>query len=93
MFTQSKIAVVALISTLAVSSSVSADEVSLENYVSSMVSQVMEVAQQEFKNTLQENILNVAYNVDLDESQSYNATITIKDIVVKSDEATANKAK
>ncbi|WP_133469760.1 hypothetical protein [Paraglaciecola marina] len=93
MFTKSKIAVVALISSFAVISTVNAEEMSLESYVSGMVNQAMVVAQQEIKNTVQENILNVAYNVSLDESQSYNTKVTIKDIKVKSDEASVNKAK
>ncbi|MEP1384701.1 MAG: hypothetical protein ABJK64_13035 [Paraglaciecola sp.] len=93
MFTKSKIAAVALISSFAVISTVNAEEMSLESYVSGMVNQAMVVAQQEIKNTVQENILNVAYNVSLDENQSYNTKVTIKDIKVKSDEASANKAK
>ena len=92
MFTKSKIAAIALVSSLTVASSVQAEEVSLEKYVSSMVSQVMTVAQEELKNSVRENILNVAHNISLDENKSYVAKVTITDLATQTEEATKNNA-
>ena len=52
MFTKCKIAALALISTLVFTSTVQAENVTLEKYVSRMVNQATEVAQQEIKNNL-----------------------------------------
>jgi len=79
MFTQSKIAAIALTSTLVFASSVQAENVSLEQYVSGMVNQAMEVAQQEVKNNLRSAVLTVANNVSFNEEKSYTAKVTITD--------------
>lgn len=80
MFTQSKIAAVALLSTLAVSSSVQAEEVSLERYVTAMVNQAMVVAKQELNNNVRSAVLTAATNVSFNEEKAYVAKVTIKDI-------------
>jgi triosephosphate isomerase len=80
MFTKSKIAAVALFSTLAFTSTAQAENVSLERYVTSMVNQAMEVAQQEIKNNVRSAVLTVANNVSFDEAKSYTAKVTITDL-------------
>lgn len=80
MFTKSKIAVIALTSTLVFASSAQAENVSLETYVSSLVNQAMVVAQQEIKNNVRSAVLTVANNVSFNEEKSYTAKITITDL-------------
>lgn len=80
MFTKSKIAAVALFSTLAFTLTAQAENVSLERYVTSMVNQAMEVAQQEIKNNVRSAVLTVANNVSFDEAKSYTAKVTITDL-------------
>ncbi|GAC20055.1 hypothetical protein [Paraglaciecola arctica] len=92
MFTKSKIAAIALTSTLAFASSAQAENVSLEKYVSGMVNQAMEVAQQEIKNNVSLAILTVAYNVSFNEEKNYTAKVTITDIKAVSEEATKTQA-
>jgi hypothetical protein len=92
MFTKSKIAAIALTSTLAFASTAQAENVSLEQYVSSMVNQAMEVAQQEIKNNLSSAILTVANNVNFNEEKSYTAKVTITDLETDSDEAAKTQA-
>lgn len=92
MFSKSKIAAIALTSTLAFASTAQAESVTLENYVSSMVNQAMEVAQQEIKNNLSSAILTVANNVSFNEEKSYTAKVSITDLKSVSAEATNNQA-
>ena len=92
MFTKSTIAAIALTSTLAFASTAQAENVSLEKYVSSMVNQAMEVAQQEIKNNVSLAILTVAYNVSFNEEKNYTAKVTITDIKAVSEEATKTQA-
>jgi hypothetical protein len=92
MFTQSKIAAIALTSSLVFSSVAQAEEVTLEKYVSSMVNQAMEVAQQEIQNNLRSAILTVANNVSFNEEKSYTAKTSITDLEKKSKEATKSQA-
>lgn len=92
MFTKSKIAVIALTSTLAFASTAQAENVSLEQYVSGMVNQAMDVAQQEVKNNLSSAILTVANNVSFDEEKSYAAKVTITDLKNENVEAEKNRA-
>jgi hypothetical protein len=80
MFTKSKIAAIALTSTLVFASTAQAENVSLERYVSSMVHQAVEVAQQEITNNLSSAILTVANNVSFDEEKSYIANVSISDL-------------
>jgi DNA-binding MltR family transcriptional regulator len=80
MFTKSKIAAIALTSTLVFASTAQAENVSLEKYVSGMVNQAMEVAQQEIKNNLSLAILTVANNVNLKEEKSYVTRVSIADL-------------
>ena len=87
MFTKSKIAAVALTTTLVFASTVQAEEVSLEQYVSGMVNQAMDVAQQEFNNNLRSAVLTVAHNVSFDEQKSYTPKVTITDLQLDKTEA------
>jgi hypothetical protein len=80
MSTQSKIAAITLASSLVFASAVQAQEVSLEAYVSHMVSQSMVVAQQQFKNKVREAVLTVANNVSFNEDKAYVAKVTITDL-------------
>ena len=92
MFTQSKIAVIALTSTLVFASTAQAQNVTLEKYVSSMVNQAMEVAQQEIKNNVRSAVLTVANNVSFNEEKSYRANVSITDLNSDSEEATKTQA-
>lgn len=92
MFTKSKIAAIALTSTLVFASTAQAENVSLETYVSSMVNQAMEVAQQEIQNNVRSAVLTVANNVSFNEEKSYAAKVTITDIQTVSEEATKTQA-
>jgi hypothetical protein len=92
MFTKSKIAAIALTSTLVFASSAQAENVSLENYVSSMVNQAMEVAQQEIKNNVRSAVLTVANNVSFNEDKTYTAKVTITDLKNENVEATKTQA-
>jgi hypothetical protein len=92
MFTKSKIAAIALTSTLAFASTAQAENVSLENYVSSMVNQAMEVAQQEIKNNVRSAVLTVANNVSFDEEKSYIAKVSITDLKAEIVEANKTEA-
>jgi hypothetical protein len=92
MFTKSKIAAIALTSTLAFASTAQAENVSLENYVSSMVNQAMEVAQQEVKNNVRSAILTVANNVSFNEEKSYIANVSITDLKTENVEASKTEA-
>jgi hypothetical protein len=76
MFTKSKIAAIALTSSLVFASTAEAENVSLEKYVSGMVNQAMEVAQQELKNNVRSTILTVANNVSVSEKKSYIANVS-----------------
>jgi hypothetical protein len=89
MFTKSKIAAIALTSTLVFASTAQAENVSLERYVSSMVHQAVEVAQQEITNNLSSAILTVANNVSFDEEKSYIANVSI--INLKTENVGASK--
>ena len=92
MFSKSKIAAIALTSTLAFASTAQAESVTLETYVSSMVNQAMEVAQQEIQNNLSSAILTVANNVSFNEEKSYVAKVSITDLKSVSAEATNTQA-
>jgi hypothetical protein len=92
MFSKSKIAAIALTSTLAFASTAQAESVTLEKYVSSMVNQAMEVAQQEITNNLNSAILTVANNVSFNEEKSYVAKVSITDLKSVSAEATNTQA-
>ncbi|MEP7706746.1 hypothetical protein [Paraglaciecola sp. 25GB23A] len=92
MFTKSKIAAIALTSTLAFASTAQAENVSLEQYVSSMVNQAMDVAQQEVQNNLRAAVLTVANNVSFNEEKTYTAKVSITDLTSDSQEATKTQA-
>ena len=92
MFTKSKIAAIALTSSLVFASTAQAENVSLEKYVSGMVNQAMEVAQQEIKNNLSLAILTVANNVSLSEEKSYIANVSITDFKTENVKASRTEA-
>lgn len=92
MFTKSKIAAIALTSTLVFASTAQAEDVSLENYVSIMVNQAMEIAQQEIQNNLRSAVLTVANNVSFNEEKSYTANVSITDFEINNVEAIKTQA-
>ena len=92
MFTKSKIAAIALTSTLVFASTAQAQDVTLEQYVSSMVNQAMEVAQQEIQNNVRSAVLTVANNVSFNEEKRYIAKVSITDLTTDSEEATKTQA-
>ncbi|MDB4279269.1 hypothetical protein N9865_00330 [Paraglaciecola sp.] len=92
MFTKSNITAIALTSTLVFASTAQAENVSLEKYVSSMVNQAMEVAQQEIKNNLSLAILTVANNVSFSEEKSYIANVSITDLKTENVKASRTEA-
>ena len=92
MSTKSKIAAIALTSTLVFASTAQAQEVTLEKYVSNMVNQVMELAQQEINNNLRTAVLTVANNVSFNEEKSYTAKVAITDLNSDNEEATKSQA-
>jgi triosephosphate isomerase len=92
MFTKSKIAAIALTSTLAFMATAQAENVSLDKYVSVMVNQAMDVAQQELKNNVRSTILTVANNVSFNEEKSYTAKVSITDLQSKNVEVSKTQA-
>jgi hypothetical protein len=92
MFTKSKIAAIALTSTLVFASTAQAQNVSLEKYVSIMVNQTMDIAQQEIKNNVRSAVLTLANNVNLKEEKSYIARVSIADLKTKNFEASKIEA-
>ena len=86
MFTISKIAAIALTSTLVFASTAQAQDVTLEKYVSVMVNQAMNVAQQEVQDNLRSAVLTVANNVSFDEEKSYTAKVSITDLATNNNE-------
>jgi hypothetical protein len=92
MFTKSKIAAIALTSTLVFTSTAQAENVSLENYLSGMVNQAMVVAQEELKNSVRSSVLTVANNVSFDEEKSYKAKVSITDLKTENVEVSKNEA-
>ena len=92
MFTKSNITAIALTSSLVFASTAQAENVSLEKYVSSMVNQAMEVAQQEIKNNLSLAILTVANNVSFSEEKSYIANVSITDLKTENVKASRTEA-
>ena len=85
MFTQSKIAAIALTASLAFASPTQAAEVSLEQYVSSLMTQAMTATQQELQYKVQEAVLTASNAFSLNEEESYFAKVTITDL--ENDEA------
>ena len=92
MFTKSKIAAIALTSTLVFASTAQAEDVSLEKHVSIMVNQAMEIAQQEIQNNLRSAVLTVANNVSFNEEKSYTANVSITDFEINNAEAIKTQA-
>jgi hypothetical protein len=90
MFTKSKIAVAALTTSLIFAGSVNANEVSVEQIVTSLVSQAMFVAQQEVQYSVQESVLNATHVLSFSEEKAYVTKVTITDI--KANEADKNSA-
>lgn len=90
MFTKSKIAVVALATSLIFANSANANEVSVEQIVTQLVSQAMAVAQQEVQYGVQEAVLNATYSLSLSEEKAYVPKVSITDIkLVEADKNSA----
>jgi hypothetical protein len=92
MFTKSKIAAIALTSTLAFASTAQAQDVSLEKYVNIMVNQAMDVAQQEIQNNVSSAVLTLANNVNFNEDKNYTVKVSITDLEGDREEATKTQA-
>ncbi len=92
MFTPSKIAAVVLTSSVVLTPAVQAEEVSLERYVTHMVNQAMDAAQQEINNNLRSAVLTVANNVSYNEEKNYLAKVTITDVAAPSEKKQASPA-
>jgi hypothetical protein len=80
MFTKSKIAVVALTTSLMFTAGVNAKEVSVEQILTSLVSQAVFVAQQEVQYGVQEAVLNATHALSLNEEKAFVTKVTITDI-------------
>lgn len=84
MFTQSKMALAAVATTMMLSTAVQAREVTVEEFVSVMVSQAMEVTKQEIQNSVQEAVLSATHALSFEqEPVTYIAKVTITDIKVQ----------
>jgi hypothetical protein len=92
MFTKSKIAAIALTSTLAFASTAQAQDVSLEKYVNIMVNQAMDVAQQEIQNNVSSAVLTLANKVNFNEDKNYTVKVPITDLEGDREEATKTQA-
>lgn len=79
-----------LLSGLAFTSMAQANEVSLQQFVSSMVFQTVEATKHELNNGVQEAILTANNMIVFDESEIIAATVTITDL--ESDEVKQEKA-
>ena len=80
MFTKSKIAVVTLVAGLTFASSAQANEVSLEQLVSAMMTQAINTTQQELRYKLEEAVLTATNALSLNEEKTYFAKVTITDL-------------
>ena len=92
MSTKSKIAAIALTSTLAFASTAQAQDVSLEKYVNIMVNQAMDVAQQEIQNNVSSAVLTLANKVNFNEDKNYTVKVPITDLEGDREEATKTQA-
>jgi hypothetical protein len=91
MFTQSKIAVLALTASLAFASTTQAAEVSLEQLVSSLMSQAISATQQELQYGAQKAVLTASNAFSMNEEQeTFVAKVTITDL--KNEEADKKQA-
>jgi hypothetical protein len=80
MFTKSKIAVVTLVTGLTFASSAQANEVSLEQLVSAMMTQAINTTQQELRYNIEEAVLTATNMLSLNEEKTYVAKVTITDL-------------
>tara|TARA_R110000868_G_scaffold67333_4_gene199931 strand:+ start:730 stop:1005 length:276 start_codon:yes stop_codon:yes gene_type:complete len=90
MFTKSKIALVTVAAGLMFAGSVQANEVSVEEFVSTMVTQAVQVASQEIQYGVQKAVLTATNTLSFNEEKAYVAKVTITDIKVV--EAAKNEA-
>ncbi len=91
MFTQSKIAALALTASLAFASTTQAAEVSLEQLVSSLMSQAISATQQELQYGAQKAVLTASNAFSMNEEQeTFVAKVTITDL--KNEEADKKQA-
>jgi hypothetical protein len=82
MFTKSKIAAVALASSLVFVGGVQAKEISVEEYVSTLVTQAVQVASQEIQYGVQAAVLTATNSLSFNEEKAYVAKVIITDIKV-----------
>ena len=80
MFTKSKIAVVTLIAGLSFAGTVDANEVSLEQFVSALMTQAINTTQQELRYNIEEAVLTATNALSLNEQKTYFAKVTITDL-------------
>lgn len=81
MFTKSKIAATVLTASIAFGATAQAGEVSLEQFVGSIMSQAITATQQELQYSVQEAVLTAtnAFSMD-EEEETYFAKVTITDL-------------
>jgi hypothetical protein len=91
MFTQSKIAAVVLMVSLAFASTTTdAAEVTLEQLVASLMSQAISATQQELQYSAQKAVLSASNSFSMDEEQeTFIARVTITDLVNEEDKKQA----
>ncbi|KXI29535.1 hypothetical protein [Paraglaciecola hydrolytica] len=82
MFIKSKIAAVALVSSLVFAAGVQAKEMSVEDYVTTLVTQAVQVASQEVQYSVQAAVLTATNSLSFNEEKTYIAKVTITDIKV-----------
>jgi hypothetical protein len=90
MFTKSKITLAALVVGTIFTASVQAKEVSVEEFVSTMVTQAVQVASQEIQYGVQKAVLTATNTLSFNEEKTYVARVTITDLKVV--EAAKNEA-
>ena len=80
MFTKSKIAIAALTASLAFGSTAQAAEVSLEQLVSSLMTQAIATTQQELQYSVQEVVLTASNAFSINEQETFLTKVTITDL-------------
>ncbi|WP_340679478.1 hypothetical protein [Paraglaciecola sp.] len=93
MFTLSKIVAVALASSLVFASGVQAKEISVEEYVSTLVTQTVQVASQEIQYGVQAAVLTATNSLSFNEEKAYVAKVIITDIKAVTDIKVVKAAK
>ena len=87
-----QLAALSLVLAASVATNVNAAEVSVQRYVTHLVSSALEITRSEIQYGLQESILNAGHNLSI-ESQPVKAKITVKDLASNSQANTATNQK